>query len=131
LAGKRLTRCTLTKPIVSGTASRPPGVRRVGQEWRRTDVNHVACADRLPVDNPLVLSTPSQKRRHDSRMFPDAAGLQPTTARACNHFASLGSNAELAGDRSPEMAKNGGLLAGIVLAYYGRVGRRPASSGGY
>lgn len=66
-------RSTLTKPIVSATASQPSCVTLVGQEWRQTELSHVACADHLPLDNPSVLSTPSQKRRRNSRMLPDTA----------------------------------------------------------
>ena len=45
LSDKRRTRCTLAKPMVCGTASRPPGLRLVGQESRQTKVSHAACAD--------------------------------------------------------------------------------------
>jgi pimeloyl-ACP methyl ester carboxylesterase len=56
LSDRPPTRSTLTKPIVSATASRPPGVRLIGQEWRQTEVSHVACADHHPLKNPGVSS---------------------------------------------------------------------------
>jgi len=67
----------LTKPIVSGTASWLPDVRLVGQDLRQTEMNHVARAAHHPLANRSVLSTPSQMRRRDSTMFPNAAGLHP------------------------------------------------------
>jgi len=36
----------LAKPMVSGTASRPPGIRLAEQGWRQTEVNPVALAHR-------------------------------------------------------------------------------------
>jgi hypothetical protein len=39
-------------PIVSGTASRPPAVRPVGQEWRQTEVSPVACANHHSLNKP-------------------------------------------------------------------------------
>jgi len=38
-------------------------------------MNHVPRAVHHPLANRSVLSTPSQMRRRDARMFPDAAGL--------------------------------------------------------
>ena len=41
-----------------------------------TQMNHVARAAHHPLANPSVLSTPSQMRRRDARMFADAAALR-------------------------------------------------------
>ena len=48
---KRPTRSTSIKPIGSGTASRPPGIRLAEQGWRQTEVNPVALA-LYPLSNP-------------------------------------------------------------------------------
>ena len=75
LMDKRRTRSTSAKVIASTIASRPPGVRLVGREWRRPVVNPVVLA-RHPLIILRVLTTPSQMHRRDSRMFSEAAVLE-------------------------------------------------------